>query len=46
MEFVINGHTVASHTIAGTAGTFVWIAADGGIDANIFIDDVVIKLLN
>jgi hypothetical protein len=46
MELVINGQTVASHTIAGTGGTTVWIAADGGVNANVFIDDIVIKALN
>ncbi len=45
MEFAINGVTVASHTIEGTSGTYVWIAADGGVDSNVFIDDIVITLL-
>jgi hypothetical protein len=46
LEFVINGRLVASHTIAGTAGAEVWIGADGGMGSNVFIDDIVIKILN
>jgi hypothetical protein len=45
MEFVINGVTVTSHTIAGASGTYVWFAADGGIGSNVFVDDLVITLL-
>jgi serine/threonine protein kinase len=46
MEFVIEGVTVASHTIEGTTGTGVWFGADGGLGANVFIDDLRIATLN
>ena len=44
MSFIINGETVASFDMPNVRADTVWVAADGGVDASVFVDDVLITL--
>ena len=45
ITFTINAETVAALDITSTAADAVWVAADGGVNASVFVDDVLITAL-